>query len=302
MIKNVSVIIPNWNGKHLLEKNLPAVLLAKKQKENRIAEIIVVDDASSDDSVEFLKKNYAGEVRIVRHTKQRGFSSGVNTGARSAKNTLLCLLNSDVSPSEKFLVAVLPHFRNEKLFAVSLCEEGERKGYAVGKFEEGFIIHRGSLNSKFVHQTFWANGGSSVFRRDVWMKLGGMDEKLLEPFYWEDVDLSYRAQKRGYTLLWEPKSTVIHNHESTINVTNFKKGYMDLIKERNQLLVVWKNITSVRLVRKHIQGLIKRIVKHPGYLRVVLAALPRLGMALKEKLKEKKESTVSDEAIFAKFA
>lgn len=287
-------------GVILLAKNLPSILRAKENLKNEIIEIIVVDDKSKDDSVDFLKKNYAGKIRLVQHKVNRGFSATVNTGARSAKGQLLCLLNTDVVPQEDFLTAVLPHFENEKIFAISLHEKGYAN--ALGRFQNGFIEHSPGKEKDTAQETFWVNGGSGVFRRDVWMKLGGLDEKILPPFYWEDLDLGYRAQKRGYRLLWEPKAYVIHEHESTISTKYFRRSRMNLIKERNQLLVIWKNVTSVNMLNKHIQGLLKRIIKHPGYLRVVLAALLELGGVLKARAKEKKESTVSDEAIFARFA
>ena len=77
-----------------------------------------------------------------------------------------------------------------------------------------------------------------------------MDEKLLSPFYWEDIDLCYRAAKRGYINLWEPRGKVVHKHESTIS--KFPKIYVARVKERNQLLMLWKNIHSKNLIKKHI--------------------------------------------------
>ena len=126
-----------------------------------------------------------------------------------------------------------------------------------------------------------------------------MDEKLLSPFYWEDIDMCYRAAKRGYVNIWEPEGLVVHNHESTIS--KFSKSYVQKVRERNQLLMLWKNIHSQNLIRKHIVGILVRLVKHPGYIRVVVMALGRLGIALKARKKEIKESKVSDEVIFSKF-
>jgi GT2 family glycosyltransferase len=131
------------------------------------------------------------------------------------------------------------------------------------------------------------------------MKLGGMDEKLFTPYYWEDLDLSYRAMKRGFRLLWEPKAVVNHNHESTISKLSKRKVLR--IQERNELLFIWKNITSVNLFRKHMAGLLRRIFKGPGYLLIIILAICKLQIVLKERKREKKESKVSDEAIFAGF-
>lgn len=294
----VSIVIPNWNGKELLEKNLPAVLEAAANPKNSILEVIVVDDKSTDDSVEFLEKNYKEQVRIVRHTKNRGFPSSVNTGTRTARGTIVCLLNTDVIPQKNFLEKAEKHFEDSNVFAVSLHERGY--GPSVGKFEFGFIgFGPGKETDKF-QNTFWVSGGSGLFRRSVWMRLKGFDEVLLSPYYWEDVDICYRAAKRGYKLLWEPTAIVEHKHESTMKKLNQKK--VSKIKERNQLVFIWKNLTSANMFRKHIRGLLRRTLKNPGYIRIVFLALSKLPKIISARKKEKKEGRVSDEAIFARFS
>lgn len=293
---NVSVVIPNLNGEKLLEKNLPFLLKAKANPKNNISEIIVVDDGSWDGSVKMLVKKFP-EVKLIKHKKNRGFSAGVNTGTRMSKGNLVLLINTDVVPSEDFLEPVFKHFEDDRVFAVSLHEEGF--AWAKGNFQNGYIGISMGEETKGVHRSFYVSGGSGVFRRSIWMELGGMDEKLLSPFYWEDIDICFRAEKRGYLNMWEPESHVVHNHESTIG--KFPKAYVQRVRERNQLLVIWKNIHSPILMRKHIVGLLRRILRHPGYLRVVFMALPRLGIVLKERKKEIRLSKVSDEAIFARF-
>lgn len=292
----VSVVIPNLNGKELLEKNLPKLIEAKNYAPNSIFEIIIVDDGSWDDSVNFIKNKFPS-VKLIRHKVNRGFSAAVNTGVRSAKGDLILLLNTDVLPEKDFLVNVLPHFDNPKMFAVSLHEKG--MGYAKGDFYDGYIqLAPGEESNKF-ENSFYVSGGSGVFSRSHWVSLGGMDEKLLSPFYWEDIDLCYRAAKRGLILGWEPKGVVEHHHESTIS--KFPKSYVQKIRERNQLLCIWKNITSPALIRKHIAGVFMRLVKHPGYIKIVLMALTRFKIAMSKRRKEVRESKISDEVIFSRF-
>ena len=297
MKEKVSIIITNYNGRELLEKNIPHIIKAYKNKDNNIVEIIVVDDASKDGSAEYLKSSFP-ELSIIRHKINRGFPASVNTGARMAKGKLLALLNNDVTPSVDFLKSTVGLFDDSTLFAVSLHEKGY--GYAIGKFENGYILHSPGSEVQDIHKTFWASGGSAVFRRSLWMKLGGFDDKLYNPFYWEDIDISYRARKRGYRLLWNPKSSVIHEHEATTG--KIPKGKRTRIQERNQLLFIWKNLTSRFLFRKHIVGLGRRLVRHPGYLVIVLMAASRIRIVTKSRKKEKRESKVSDEAIFDEFA
>ncbi len=293
----ISVVIPNFNGKNLLDENLSKVIEAKLNKKNHILEIIIVDDASGDDSVSYLKQNFARKIRLIVHKKNRGFAASVNTGVRMAKGDLVCLLNSDVIPSRDFLQTMSENFEDSQVFAVSLHEKGGY-GYTKGKFENGFIVHVGMPASNKVEDSFWASGGSAVFRRDLWMELKGMDEELM-PFYFEDLDLSYRAQKRGYKVLWDPRANVIHEHESTYKKLNQK--YISRMRERNYLLFNWKNLTSERLMAKHTIAIIKKVLFHPGYLRIVLMARSKWKELIEKRKIEQKETTVSDEAIFAKF-
>ncbi len=294
---SVSVVITNFNGREILIKNLPSVIEAKKEKVNRIKEIILVDDASSDNSVSFLKKNFT-EVRVIVHRKNRGYSAAVNTGVRAAKGSLVCILNNDVFVTKYFLKEIFDVFaKNPKCFGVSLNEKGY--GPAIGFFENGFVVHSPGKKTKNVSPTFWVNGGSGVFRRDLWIKVGWFDEELFSPFYWEDIDISYRALKRGYELFWHPNAEVIHKHETTIGRIN--KGYRVRIQERNQLLFIWKNITSRRLFVKHLVGLFNRLIRHPGYFVVFLMALSKIKKVIKARRREQKESIVADEFIFSSF-
>lgn len=292
-----SIIIPWYNTAWLVEKNLPKVSNALNNPKNNITEIIVVDDGSSDKSADIIKSHFPN-IKLIRHKVNRGFSVAVNTGVRMAKGDLICLLNSDVIPEENFLEPVYDHFENPKIFAVSLNEIGTF-GWAKGFFKNGFFGHEPGGKGNIVHTTFWVSGGSGVFRRKTWMDMGGMDEKLFTPFYWEDLDLSYRAMKRGYQLVWEPKAVVEHKHETTMK--SLPQEYVNRIRERNQLLFTWKNLGSTNLLRKNIAAVIGRIISHPGYLRIVFMALAKLGSLLKARSKEKKETKVSDEVIFSRF-
>lgn len=291
----ISVVISNYNGLDLLQKNLPLVV------ENTFsyapeAEIIVVDDASTDSSVEYLKENFP-RINVIKHLKNRGFPSTVNTGFKAARGDLIVSLNNDVSPDKVYLKNAVKLFNDREVFAVSFHEKGY--GWAKGFFKFGFVQHSSGSESTKPHRTFWASGGSAIFRMSMLRSLGYFDEDLYSPYYWEDVDLSYRALKRGWKVLWEPDSKVIHNHESTMKkINNFKRN---TVIQRNQLLFIWKNITSKFLLQKHIRGLAGRIIKHPGYLRIFFAALLKFNVCMKKRKNEIKESKVSDETIFAQF-
>lgn len=260
-----SVVIPNWNGKSLLEKNLPSVLKVG------FDEVIVVDDASTDDSVSYLKQNFP-QVSLIMNEVNKGFAYTVNRGVENASGEVVFLLNTDVIPGKEIISPVLTHFQDPEVFGVSLAEGGY--SFAVPKKEFGFLGHGPGEKTDNPHNTFWISGGSGAFRKSMWDKLGGMD-LLFSPFYWEDLDLSYRAQRMGWKLVWEPRALVVHNHESTINTKNFKKKYLDYIKERNQLIFHWKNLPLTWLLTKHILGLLKRLL-NPGYFVVILLAAFKL--------------------------
>lgn len=294
----VSVIIPNYNGEAFLLKNLSSVLKAFNNSVNKIIEVIVVDDCSSDSSVMIIKNNFP-EVKLIKHKVNRGFSATVNTGVRHSRGNYLCLLNNDVFPSEQILKNPIKLFmENNNLFGVSFHEKGS--GWATGNFKNGYIVHGRGKEERKPHKTFFVNAGGALYSKKLWLKIGGMDESLFSPYYWEDVDISYRALKRGFKLLWDPLSNVSPNLSLTMK--KFDKSKVSRIQERNHLIFIWKNLTSTNLMKRHFTGLLKRTIMNPGYLRIIFMALLRLKFVLKARKKEIKESKVSDEAIFSMFS
>ena len=294
----VSIVIPNFNGKELLKKNLPKVIEAVNNTKNNIYELIIVDDGSNDESVAYINRNYKKEVKLIKHTKNRGFSAAVNTGVRATKGDIICLLNTDVSPRPDFLEKTSNIFNNNNVFAISLNEDGY--GPAKGYFENGYIQIGNKTKTIETEPSFYVSGGSGLFRKSIWQELGGLDEKLLSPAYWEDIDICFRAAKRGYQNLWYKNAHVTHIHEST--VSKLPKKYIERIRERNQLLMLWKNIHSKTLISKHIKAMLVRAFKNPGYFTVIFMALSKIGLVLKSRQKEIKESIVSDEAVFQKYS
>ena len=245
----ISIVIPNRNGAGLLRKNLPSVLAAAKG-----AEVIVVDDASWDNSLILLKKEFPS-VRVLCKTYHRGFANTVNVGVKEAKGEVVVLLNTDVRPEQNFLAPLIGHFSDPAVFGVGCLERsfenGEvvLRGRGVAKWEKGFFIHRRGEVDKTT--TSWVAGGSSAYRRDTWNRLGGMDT-LYDPFYWEDIDLSYRAVRAGYVILFEPKSVVVHEHEKGVIAHEYSSFQVKTITYRNQFLFFWKNLSDHRIWIEHI--------------------------------------------------
>ena len=260
---NLSIIIPNYNGAELLKKNLPKVLDAVKDYKKGTVEIIIPDDPSTDNSKKVIKefiesisdKNIIGKTIENTNKKEAGFSKNVNRGVALSTGDILILLNSDVAPHKDFLLPLLQHFDEGIVFAVGCMDESIEdgktvlRGRGIGRWQRGFLMHQKGENDK--DNTLWVSGGSGAFRKSIWDKLGGLDP-LYNPFYWEDIDLSYRALKAGYKLIFEPESIVIHEHEKGTIKTKYKSAQVRKIVFRNQFIFVWKNITMQRLLISHV--------------------------------------------------
>jgi len=300
----VSIIIPNYNGVELLRQNLPKVLTAAPE-----TEIVIVDDGSTDESVAFLKKHFPA-VKLIEKVQNHGFATTVNLGVRAANGEIIFLLNSDAVPQKGFLKPILEHFKqNDKLFAVGCLDQSVEKGQVVergrgvGRFERGFLMHeRGEINKT---DTLWASGGSSAFRKQIWEQLGGMDE-LFDPFYWEDIDLSYRALKSGYAIVFEPKSVVVHTHEVGSIARSYSPTQVTAISYRNQILFVWKNITDHDFYINHLLWLPYHLLRSLFsndllFARGFIAALTKLPKIAKQRRKTKKLFTRTDAQVLTVF-
>ncbi len=243
-----SIVIPNFNGRELLKKNLPNILNTGAD------EILIIDDGSKDGSVPLLRETFP-LVKLLINKQNLGFIPSVNRLFQEARGDVVVLLNNDVLVEKHFLKFLVRHFEDKSTFAVNCHEKGE--GPSRLTWKEGFIeFTRGSEVDK-LQKSAWASGGSAAYSKKVWQNLGGFDS-VFAPFYWEDLDISFRAIKSGFHILWEPQAKVHHEHETTINKA-FSKRYVDLVKQRNQLLFIWKNITDQNLLKDHGKNLRKRL-------------------------------------------
>jgi len=255
----VSIIVLNWDGKHLLEKFLPSVIEAVKVDGDN-HEIIVVDNGSTDESVSFLKSHFP-QVKILALPENLRFTGGNNAGVQTAENDIVLFLNNDMEVDPGFLKPLVKAFGNDKVFAVSSqvffqdrSRRREETGNTKADWKQGFVnpYHDKicTVEEKKYLPIFWAGGGSSAFDRKKFLALGGLD-KLYDPFYLEDVDLSYQAWKRGWKSLLAIESVVIHKHRGT-NKQKFGNNYVDNTIRKNQYLFIWKSITNVKWILQHI--------------------------------------------------
>lgn len=269
---DITIVIPNYNGQELLQNNLPKVFETISAYKDGDKEIIVSDDASFDGSIKVLENlklkmdsKYPDiKFKIVKNEKNLGFSSNVNKGVKEAKGEIIILLNTDVIPEKGFLNHLLKHFEDPKVFAVGCMDKSIEedkvvlRGRGLGVWKRGFLVHsRGEVNKT---DTLWVSCGSGIFRKSIWDKLGGLDT-LYNPFYWEDIDLSYRALKSGYKILFEPKSIVLHEHEKGSVKKKYSDSEVKTIAYRNQFIFVWKNATDLNLQLVHILWLPYHFIK-----------------------------------------
>ena len=243
---SASVVIPNWNGRDLLDKYLPSVVQA--MGDHPANEVIVVDNASSDGSVELIKERFPS-VRVIALPKNLGFGGGSNAGFRAARNDIVVLLNSDMRVEPDFLQPLLDGFTDELVFAVSCqiffsdpARLREETGLTQAWWQGGHlrVRHREDQAIEDAYPCFYAGGGSSAFDRRKFLELGGFDA-LLHPFYLEDTDLGFMAWKRGWKVLYQPRSIVFHEHRGTIG-KKFSADYISSILKKNFILFCWKNI------------------------------------------------------------
>ncbi|MFC1707717.1 glycosyltransferase family 2 protein, partial [Planctomycetota bacterium] len=224
---SVSLVIPNWNGEDLLRIYLPSVVVATEAYPGE-AEIIVVDDGSTDDSVGLLRRSFPS-VRLVRHKRNRGFGRACMTGARAARHPIVVLLNSDMCVEPHFLAPLMIPFDDRSTFAASpliLDESGRMSGVtlSIPYLRRGKIRYRSFPAATLVTDgaaapgpwyTLFPSGGACALDRRRFLDLGGFDD-LFHPFYYEDTDLGFRAWRRGWTCRVVPASRVTHCHTATI--------------------------------------------------------------------------------------
>lgn len=245
-IRAASLVIPNWNGKDLLQRFLPSWIAAISDHPG--SEIIIVDNGSADGSAEWILSSYP-EVRLLALSENLGFGGGSNAGFNAAKNDVVVLLNSDMRVEPDFLAPLLEGFTDDTVFAVScqifLADKTRRReetGLTEGSWQDGALRvgHREDAAVNCLFPCFYGGGGSCAFDRRKFLELGGFDE-LLTPFYLEDTDLGFQAWKRGWKVLYQPASIVHHEHRGTIGKT-YSADYIQSVLQKNFLLFTWKNI------------------------------------------------------------
>lgn len=320
-VLGVSVVIPSWNGRALLEKFLPGVLDAAAAAEAALrlpTEVLVADDSSDDDTLAWLATRYPqvrfepAEPRPGGAERHQGFGPTANRGVAAARYQLVYLVNNDVALAPETLSPLVPHFAEPAVFAVASqvydYESGALRGAGqVGAWRRGFLgIHRRYFVRHATAGEHWltlfASGGSALFEREKFLALGGFDD-LLAPFGWEDVELSLRAWTRGYEIRYEPRSPVWHQFSSTIP-KQVAARQARAIYERNRLLTHWLHLDEPLQGVAHVAFLLLKLLASPlagrfDLWRGFLQALSRWGEVQQRRAKLRAERRSTLRAVLA---
>lgn len=261
--KKIAVVILNWNGVHFLEKFLPNVL-----QHSSIAEVIVADNQSTDNSVNYLKQHFTN-VKIIINSSNEGFAKGYNLALEHLKADYYVLLNSDVEVSANWIEPIIDLM--EKNPKIAACQpkildfnhktKFEYAGAAGGMIDKlGYPFCRGRLfnvleedKGQYNNQmeVFWATGACLFVKADAFWKVGGFDEDYFA--HMEEIDLCWRMKNIGYQIHVEPASVVYHVGGGTLNKLSPKKTFLNF---RNNLITLTKNASSKGLMFKIIYRMV----------------------------------------------
>jgi GT2 family glycosyltransferase len=247
MLHQVAIVILNWNGKSFLEKFLPSVI-----EYSQGSKIYIADNASSDDSILFLKDVFP-EIHIIQNEINGGFAKGYNDALKKIESPFYLLLNSDVEVTENWLQPLLNALENPNIAA---CQPKIISFHDKNKFEYagasgGFLdrnlypfcrgrifdsieIDAGQYDAEM--EIFWASGACFMVRSDAFHQVGGFDEDFFA--HMEEIDLCWRLKNLNYSIKVIPSSKVYHVGGGTLNYTSPKKIFLNF---RNNLFLITKN-------------------------------------------------------------
>jgi GT2 family glycosyltransferase len=267
--KNTAVVILNYNGVKWLKLFLPNVI----ENSQEDADVIVIDNASTDESIAFLQKEFP-KIQVVLLPENYGFAGGYNQGLKELDYTYLVLLNSDVEVSKDWVKAPIkllednPNiaacqpkilaYNDKKSFEYAGASGGfiDKYGYAFcrGRMVDELELDKGQYQDAI--PIFWATGACMFIRSEIYNKMGGFDESFFAHF--EEIDLCWRIKNEGHAIYCEPESTVYHVGGGTLNSDSPRKTFLNF---RNSLSMLYKNLPKKKVfpiifIRLILDGLI----------------------------------------------
>jgi GT2 family glycosyltransferase len=250
----IAVVILNWNGKKLLKQFLPSVIKFSKE-----AKVYVADNASTDDSVDYLETHFP-EVTVIQNRRNAGYAGGYNLALKSVPEDIHILLNSDVEVTGNWLLPIKEAFEKEpntaaiqpKILDYHNKEKFEYAGAAGGYIDKfGYPFCRGRIFQELEEDhgqynddqyIFWASGACLAIRKNAFNEIGGLDEDFFA--HQEEIDLCWRLQNAGYKIKYVSASRIFHVGGATLKEMNPKKTYFNF---RNSLFMLLKNLEPSKL-------------------------------------------------------
>ena len=288
------ILVLTYNGRSHLESCLPSLLRAGRKVPGGCP-IIVVDNCSTDESIEWLHQ-HCKEVE-VQIAERNDYLFSLNRVVESRSEDVVVILNNDMHFDDDFIAAMLPHFTSADCFAVSakvLDWEGKRvtAGQRVAE-KRKFWFYKSWKETTEPRLTLDAGGGCSSFRRKMYVQLGGFDP-LYRPGYWEDTDLSYRAWRRGWKIVYEPSSIIYHRVGATMDETQGGRPAVTRLIRRNEILFALRNVGGWAFAVGYLVLLPLRIVrnailKNHTFWQGALQALPRIPAALMRRATDRRQ-------------
>lgn len=281
----VAVAILAFNGLAYTKQFMPAVL--KSTYPN--LDVYVIDNASNDATISFLKDNYPS-VKIIELQSNEGFAGGYNTGLSKIEADYFVLLNQDVTVCENWIEPIIELMEVEEKIAVAqpkiLAQKQpdyfEYAGAAGGFIDVlGYPFCRGRIFDTIEKDEgqyndaiacFWASGAAFFIRADIFKKVGGFDTSFFA--HMEEIDLCWRIKRCGYTIYVEPKSVVYHVGGSVLDYQSPNKAYLNF---RNGLALLHKNLNTTEMVWKLPLRIILDVV---AALRALLSGQPKIFAAI----------------------
>ena len=254
----VAIVILTWNGLHHLQKFLPSVVRSTYQK----LEIFVADNASTDETIPFLQKNYP-QIKIISLPENYGYAGGYNRTLAQIDADVFILLNSDVKVtpgwiepvielmiSDENIAACQPKllmFDNKELFECAGACGGwiDVLGYPFARGRVFDDVEKDAGQYNVTAPCFWASGAALFVRSKAFKDAGGFDDFFFA--HQEEIDLCWRLQNMGYKIYCEPRSVVYHVGGGTLPKTNSRKTFLNF---RNNLLMIFKNSSPASLLWK----------------------------------------------------
>jgi GT2 family glycosyltransferase len=249
----VAVVILNWNGKKFLQQFLPSVIASTYSN----LKIVVADNASTDQSISFLKEHYP-IVDIIELPENFGFAKGYNEALKQVQADYFILLNSDVEVTPGWIEPMVELLETNKqyvacqpkILAYNNKSKFEYAGAAGGWIDTlGYPFSRGrvfdfceedQLQYNTIEEIFWASGAALMIKKDVFHELDGFDEFFFA--HQEEIDLCWRIHLKGYKIFCCPSSIVYHIGGGTLPKGNSRKTFLNF---RNNLIMLSKNLSAL---------------------------------------------------------